>query len=150
MATGKSVTVSFRLNLDREEDFEIVKYLYGEGIKNSFGGKSKFIKDALLRVLRGMKRDEENNRIVSELNEQGDVLQRAMTEESDRIINAVKLIVEEQVKGLTVMKTENSIPHEKSQTTSKEGEDSCNVSEEFLATIDDEIAEYAMSFLSDF
>ena len=150
MATGKSVTVSFRLNLDREEDFEIVKYLYGEGIKNSFGGKSKFIKGALLRVLRGMKRDEENNRIVSELNDQRDVLQRAMTEESDRIINAVKLIVEEQVKGLTVMKTENSIPHEKSQTTSKEGEDSYNVSEEFLATIDDEIAEYAMSFLTDF
>lgn len=71
MATGKSVTVSFRLNLDREEDFEIVKYLYGEGIKNSFRGKSKFIKDALLRVLRGMKQDEENNRIVSELNAKG-------------------------------------------------------------------------------
>lgn len=38
MATNKSVTVSFRLNLDRAEDFEIVKYLYGDGIKNSFGG----------------------------------------------------------------------------------------------------------------
>lgn len=150
MATGKSVTVSFRLNLDREEDFEIVKYLYGEGIKNSFGGKSKFIKDALLRVLRGMKRDEENNRIVSELNAQRDALQQAVTEESDRIINAVKLIVEEQVKGLTVMEAGNSISHEKAQTTSKEGEDANNVSEEFLETIDDDIADYAMSFLTDF
>ena len=150
MATGKSVTVSFRLNLDREEDFEIVKYLYGEGIKNSFGGKSKLIKDALLRVLRGMKQDEENNRIVSELNAQRDALQQAVTEESDRIINAVKLIVEEQVKGLTVMEAGNSISHEKAQTTSKEGEDANNVSEEFLETIDDDIADYAMSFLTDF
>ena len=138
MATNKSVTVSFRLNLDRAEDFEIVKYLYGDGIKNSFGGKSKFIKEALLRVLRGMKRDEENNRIVSELNAQRDVLQQVMTGEADRIINAVKLIVEEQVKDLAEM-----------QTTSGESEDGYNVSEDFFETLDDDIADYAMSFLSD-
>lgn len=147
MATNKSVTVSFRLNLDREEDFEIVKYLYGEGIKNSFGGKSKFIKDTLLRVLRGMKRDEENKRIVSELNAQRVELQQTMIGEADRIINVVKLIVEEQVKGLTVMETENSISQEKSQTTPGENEDAYKVSEEFFETLDDDIADYAMSFL---
>ena len=149
MATNKSVTVSFRLNLDRAEDFEIVKYLYGDGIKNSFGGKSKFIKEALLRVLPGMKRDEENNRIVSELNAQRDVLQQVMTGEADRIINAVKLIVEEQVKDLAVMQTEKPISQEKMQTTSGESEDGYNVSEDFFETLDDDIADYAMSFLSD-
>ena len=141
MATNKSVTVSFRLNLDRAEDFEIVKYLYGDGIKNSFGGKSKFIKEALLRVLRGMKRDEENNRIVSELNAQRDVLQQVMTGEADRIINAVKLIVEEQVKDLAVMQTEKPISQEKMQTTSGESEDGYNVSEDFFETLDDDIAD---------
>ena len=149
MATNKSVTVSFRLNLDRAEDFEIVKYLYGDGIKNSFGGKSKFIKEALLRVLRGMKRDEENNRIVSELNAQRDVLQQVMTGEAVRIINAVKLSVEEQVKDLAVMQTEKPISQEKMQTTSGESEDGYNVSEDFFETLDDDIADYAMSFLSD-
>lgn len=145
MATGNSVTVSFRLNLNREEDFEILKYLYGEGIKNSFGGKSKFIKDALLRVIRGMKRDEENNRIVSELNAQSVDLQQTMTGEADRIINAVKLIVEEQVKGLAVMQTEKPI----SQTVPGENEETGEGSEESLEILDDDVADYAMSFLSD-
>ncbi len=148
MVNGNSVTVSFRLNLNREEDFEIVKYLYGEGIKNSFGGKSKFIKDALLRVLRGMKRDEENNRIISELNAQRDELQQTMTGEADRIINAVKLIVEEHLKGLAVMQAENPISHEISQTKPGESEETSKVSEESLEILDDAIADYAMSFLT--
>lgn len=150
MVTGNSVTVSFRLNLNREEDFEILKYLYGEGIKNSFGGKSKFIKDALLRVLRGMKRDEENNRIVSELNAQRDEIQQTMTGEADRIINAVKLIVEEQVKDLAVMQAENPISHEMSLIKSGESEETFKISEESLEILDDAIADYAMSFLTDF
>lgn len=48
------------------------------------------------------------------------------------------------------MEAGNSISHEKAQTTLKEGEDANNVSEEFLETIDDDIADYAMLFLTDF
>ena len=144
MATGNSVTVSFRLNLNREEDFEILKYLYGEGMKSCFGDKSKFIKTALIRIIRGVKRDEENNRIVCELNAQRDVLQQAMTEEADRIINAVKLIVEEKVKGLAVMQAENPI----SQVVSGKIEETGEGSEETLEILDDAVADYAMSFLT--
>ena len=73
-----------------------------------------------------------------------------MIGEADRIINAVKLIVEEQVKGLTVMESGNSIAHEKKQATPGASEDTYNVSEEYLETVDDDIADYAMSFLTDF
>lgn len=73
-----------------------------------------------------------------------------MTGEADRIINAVKLIVEEQVKGLAVMQTDNLVSHETSQTTLEKSEDNFKVSEEALEILDDDIADYAMSFLSDF
>lgn len=72
-----------------------------------------------------------------------------MSGEADRIINAVKLIVEEQVKGLAVMQTDNLISHEISQTTLGESEETSKVSEESLEILDDDIANYAMSFLSD-
>lgn len=144
MATGNSVTVSFRLNLNREEDFEILKYLYGEGMKSCFGDKSKFIKTALIRTIRGVKRDEENNRIVCELNAQRDVLQQAMTGEADRIINAVKLIVRDEVERLAVKQAENPI----SQVASGESEETGEGSEETLEILDDAIADYAMSFLT--
>lgn len=73
-----------------------------------------------------------------------------MSGEADRIINAVKLIVEEQVKGLAVMQTDNLISNEISQTTLGESEETSKVSEESLEILDDDIADYAMSFLSDF
>ena len=71
-----------------------------------------------------------------------------MSGEADRIINAVKLIVEEQVKGLAVMQTDNLISNEISQTTLGESEETSKVSEESLEILDDDIADYAMSFLT--
>lgn len=51
MARGDGVTVSFRLNLNREEDMEIWSFLTGGAIEPCFGDKSKFIKSALIRVV---------------------------------------------------------------------------------------------------
>lgn len=51
MARGDSVTVSFRLNLNREEDMEIWSFLTGGAIEPCFGDKSKFIKSALKEEL---------------------------------------------------------------------------------------------------
>lgn len=98
MARGDSVTVSFRLNLNREEDMEIWSFLTGDAIEPCFGDKSKFIKSALIRVVQGIKQDESEKRLVCELNAQREAIQNVMSGEADRIINAVKLIVEEQVK----------------------------------------------------
>ena len=44
MARDDSITVSFRLNLSREDDIEIQKFLLGDTMKICFGDKSKFIK----------------------------------------------------------------------------------------------------------
>ena len=148
MARGDSVTVSFRLNLNREEDMEIWSFLTGGAIEPCFGDKSKFIKSALIRVVQGIKQDESEKRLVCELNTQMEAIQNTMTGEADRIINAVKLIVEEQVKGLAVMQTDNLISHEISQTTLGESEETSKVSEESLEILDDDIADYAMSFLT--
>lgn len=100
MASDDSVTVSFRLNLNRDEDREIQGFLYGEAVKNCFGDKSKFIKSALIRAIQGIKREEKENRIVCEMNTQRTVLQSSMSEEADRIIDAVKLIVKEEAERL--------------------------------------------------
>lgn len=51
MLTLDNVTVSFRLNLNREEDCEIQRCLINEQMMKSFGGKSKFIKMALIMRL---------------------------------------------------------------------------------------------------
>lgn len=95
MARDDSITVSFRLNLSREDDIEIQKFLLGDTMKICFGDKSKFIKSALIRVIQGIKRDEENARLVCEMNTQRATMEETMTLEADRIINAVKLIVQD-------------------------------------------------------
>ena len=100
MASDDSVTVSFRLNLNREEDREIQRFLFREAIKPCYGDKSKFIKSALIREIQGIKREENENRIVCEMNTQRTVLQSSMSEEADRIIDAVKLIVKEEAERL--------------------------------------------------
>ena len=64
MAHGDSVTVSFRLNLNREEDMEIWSFLTGGAIEPCFGDKSKFIKSALIRVVQGIKQDESEKRLA--------------------------------------------------------------------------------------
>ena len=100
MARGDSVTISFRLNLNREEDMEIWSFLTGGAIEPCFGDKSKFIKSALIRVVQGIKQNESEKRLVCELNAQREAIQNTMTGEADRIINAVKLIVKDEVERL--------------------------------------------------
>ena len=100
MANEDSVTVSFRLNLNREEDLEIHRYLEDETAMFCFGDKSKFIKKALIRTIRGIKQEAEEERLVQEMNTQRLSLQTAMSEETDRIISAVKLIIKDEVEKL--------------------------------------------------
>ena len=132
MARGASVTVSFRLNLNREEELEIWSFLTGGAIEPCFGDKSKFIKSALIRVVQGIKQDDSEKRLVCELNAQRVAILIALAGEADRILIAAKLIVEEQVKGLAVMQTDNLISHEISQTTLGESEETSKVSEDSL------------------
>lgn len=100
MANEDSVTVSFRLNLNREEDWEIHRYLEDETAMFCFGDKSKFIKKALIRTIRGIKQEAEEERLVQEMNTQKLSLQTAMSEETDRIISVVKLIIKDEVEKL--------------------------------------------------
>ena len=100
MANEDSVTISFRLNLNREEDWEIHRYLEDETAMFCFGDKSKFIKKALIRTIRGIKQEAEEERLVQEMNTQRLSLQTAMSEETDRIISAVKLIIKDEVEKL--------------------------------------------------
>ena len=122
MASDDSVTVSFRLNLNREEDRKIQRFLFGEAIKPYYGDKSKFIKSALIREIQGIKREENENRIVCEMNTQRTVLQSSMSEEADRIIDAVKLIVKEEAERLvgTQIAKEKQKVSEMSELTQKE------------------------------
>ena len=100
MANEDSVTVSFRLNLNREEDWEIHRYLEDETAMFCFGDKSKFIKKALIRTIRGIKQEAEEEHLVQEMNSQRLSLQTAMSEETDRIISAVRLIIKDEVEKL--------------------------------------------------
>lgn len=100
MANEDSVTVSFRLNLNREEDWEIQRYLEDETAMFCFGDKSKFIKKALIRTIRGIKQETEEERLVQEMNTQRLSLQTAMSEETDRIISAVRLIIKDEAEKL--------------------------------------------------
>lgn len=96
MANEDSVTISFRLNLNREEDLEIHRYLEDETAMFCFGDKSKFIKKALIRTIRGIKQETEEERLVQEMNTQRLSLQTAMSEETERIISAVRQIVKNE------------------------------------------------------
>ena len=100
MANEDSVTVSLRLNLNREEDWEIHRYLEDETAMFCFGDKSKFIKKALIRTIRGIKQETEEERLVQEMNTQRLSLQAAMSEETDRIISAVRLIIKDEAEKL--------------------------------------------------
>ena len=125
MASNDSVTVSFRLNLNREEDREIQRFFSGEAMKLCFGDKSKFIKSALIREIQGIKREENENQIVCEMNTQRTVLQSSMSEEADRIIDAVKLIVKEEAErlaGAQIAKEKQSVS-EMPELTQKENKE---------------------------
>lgn len=152
MARGDSVTISFRLNLNREEDMEIWSFLTGDAIEPCFGDKSKFIKSALIRVVQGIKQDESEKRFVCELNAQREAIQNAMSGEADRIINAVKLIVKDEVERLAEVQTEKEkqISYVMSETMPEKMEETSGSLEEPPQDFDETVSEYAMSFLSDF
>ena len=152
MARGDSVTISFRLNLNREEDMEIWSFLTGGAIEPCFGDKSKFIKSALIRVVQGIKQDESEKRLVCELNAQREAIQNAMSGEADRIINAVKLIVEDEVERLAEVQTEKEkqMSYVTSETMPEKMEETSGSLEEPPQDFDETVSEYAMSFLSDF
>lgn len=150
MARGDSVTISFRLNLNREEDMEIWSFLTGGAIEPCFGDKSKFIKSALIRVVQGIKQDESEKRLVCELNAQREAMQNAMSGEADRIINAVKLIVKDEVERLAEVQIEKKMSYEMSETKPEKMEENTRCFEEAPEDFDETVSEYAMAFLSDF
>ena len=151
MANEDSVTVSFRLNLNREEDWEIHRYLEDETAMFCFGDKSKFIKSALIRVVQGIKQNESEKRLVCELNAQREAIQNTMTGEADRIINAVKLIVRDEMEKLAEVHTEKEkqMSYVTSETMPEGNDRTAGCFEEDLEDLDETISEYAMSFLSD-
>ena len=152
MARGDSVTISFRLNLNREEDMEIWSFLTGDAIEPCFGDKSKFIKSALIRVVQGIKQDESEKYLVGEMNTRMDAIQNAMTGESDRIINAVKLIVKEEVEQIAGIQSERDkpIPHGMTARMPERNDETVGCFEEDSEDLDETISVYAMSFMSDF
>ena len=152
MARGDSVTISFRLNLNREEDMEIWSFLTGDAIEPCFGDKSKFIKSALIRVVQGIKQDDSEKSLVCELNAQREVIQNAMSGEADRIINAVKLIVRDEMEKLAEVQTEKEkqMSYVTSETMPEKMGETSRSLEESPQNFDETVSEYAMSFLSDF
>ena len=101
MAYEDSVTVSFRLSFNKEEDKEILRFFSSETMKICYGDKSKFIKSALIRAVQDIKRNENDNRLICEMNTQRTVIQETMTGEADRVINAIKLIVRDEMEMIT-------------------------------------------------
>lgn len=101
MAYDDSVTVSFRLSFNKEEDKEILRFFSSEILKICYGDKSKFIKSALIRAVQDIKRNENDNRLICEMNTQRTVIQETMTGEADRVINAIKLIVKDEMERIT-------------------------------------------------
>ena len=149
MAIDDSVTVSFRLNLKREEDREIQRFLFREAIKPCYGDKSKFIKSALIRAIQGIKREEKENRIVCEMNTQRTVLQSSMSEEADRIIDAVKLIVKmeaERLVGAQIAKEKQSVS-EMPELTQKENKEPDPCFGEVPESSGEDVSEDVMAFL---
>lgn len=151
MAGNDSITVSFRLNLNREDDLEIYKFLSGDIIKNCFGDKSKFIKSALIREIQGIKQDEDNTRLVSEMNTQRTAMEQTMTSEADRIIHAVKLIVRdemEQIAGMQMMR-EKQVSAKPVQSVSEERKVADSVFGEIPEISYEDVSEDVMAFLED-
>lgn len=100
MAYDDSVTVSFRLSFNKEEDKEILRFFSSETMRICYGDKSKFIKSALIRAVQGIERNENDNRLICEMNTQRTVIQETMTGEADRVINAIKLIVKDEMERI--------------------------------------------------
>lgn len=151
MARDDSITVSFRLNLSREDDIEIQKFLLGDTMKICFGDKSKFIKSALIRVIQGIKRDEENARLVREMNTQRATMEETMTLEADRIINAVKLIVQDEIERVTGMQMvkEKQVSAESTESMPKEIKEPVPCFGEVPESSGEDVSEDVMAFLEE-
>lgn len=151
MARDDSITVSFRLNLSREDDIEIQKFLLGDTMKICFGDKSKFIKSALIRVIQGIKRDEENARLVCEMNTQRATMEKTMTLEADRIINAVKLIVQDEIERVTGMQMvkEKQVSAESRESMPKENKEPVPCFGEIPENSGEDVSEDVMAFLEE-
>lgn len=151
MARDDSITVSFRLNLSREDDIEIQKFLLGDTMKICYGDKSKFIKSALIRVIQGIKRDEENARLVCEMNTQRATMEETMTLEADRIINAVKLIVQDEIERVagTQMVKERQVSAESTESMPKEIKEPVPCFGEVPESSGEDVSEDVMAFLEE-
>ena len=151
MARDDSITVSFRLNLSREDDIEIQKFLLGDTMKICFGDKSKFIKSALIRVIQGIKRDEENTQLVCEMNTQRATIEETMTLEADRIINAVKLIVQDEIERVTGMQMvkEKQVSAESTESIPKEIKEPVPCFGEVPESSGEDVSEDVMAFLEE-
>lgn len=151
MARDDSITVSFRLNLSREDDIEIQKFLLGDTMKICFGDKSKFIKSALIRVIQGIKRDEENARLVCEMNTQRATMEETMTLEADRIINAVKLIIQDEIERVTGMQMvkEKQVSAESTESMPKEMKEPVPCFGEVPESSGEDVSEDVMAFLEE-
>ena len=151
MARDDSITVSFRLNLSREDDIEIQKFLLGDTMKICFGDKSKLIKSALIRVIQGIKRDEENARLVCEMNTQRATMEETMTLEADRIINAVKLIVQDEIERVTGMQMvkEKQVSAESRESMPKENKEPVPCFGEIPESSGEDVSEDVMAFLEE-
>lgn len=151
MAYGDSVTVSFRLSLNKEEDKEILRFISSETLKICYGDKSKFIKSALIRAVQDIKQSENDNRIICEMNTQRTVILETVTGEADRVINAIKLIVQDEVEILAGVRTahEKQAVSEMGKTTSAENAESILCFGEVPESSNEDAPEDVMAFLEE-
>lgn len=106
---------------------------------------------ALIREIQGIKQEEDNARLVSEMNTQRAAMEQVMTSEADRIINSVKLIFRdemEQIAGRQMTK-EKQVSAKLTQAVSEERKVADSVFGEILEISDEDVSEDVMAFLED-
>lgn len=149
MANDDSVTVSFRLNLNRDEDMEIQRFLEDDTMKFCYGDKSKFIKKALIRAIQGIKWDEENKHLVCEMNTQRTEVEKTVVSEANRIIGEVKLIVQdemEQFSGMQILK-EKQVVTEQTESMPKASKEPAPTFGVVPESLGEDVSEDVMDFL---
>lgn len=151
MAYGDSVTISFRLSLNKEEDKEILRFISSETMKICYGDKSKFIKSALIRAVQDVKRSENDNRIICEMNTQRIAILETVTGEADRVIGALKLIVQDEVERLAGTRTahEKQVGSEMGKTTLAENAELTSCFGEIPKSSNEDALEDVMAFLEE-
>lgn len=151
MAYDDSVTVSFRLSFNKEEDKEILRFFSSETMKICYGDKSKFIKSALIRAVQDINRNEHENRLICEMNTQRTVMQETMTGEADRVINAIKLIVKDEMERITGLQMTKGRQATSIMTESvvEESVEDAPCFGEIPESSCEELSEDVMSFLAD-